>query len=281
MVPAFGKHARGTFGETQHNRRSRLATVRPVNDGDRPLTGRVALVTGAASGIGRATALRLARDGAAVGCLDRDAEGAERVAGEIVGAGGEGLGLAADVTEAAAVGRAIGQLADRLGSVAILVNNAGIPGSGRFVDVTFGDWQRVLDVHVAGAFHATKAVLPGMIDTGWGRVVMIASEAVWLGHTSVQYATAKAALLGFTRALARQVARSGVLVNAVAPGPVETPMLFGNTDAEIEAERDTVLIGRFIRADEIAATISFLAGPAGDAYVGQVLSPNGGTVFPG
>jgi len=120
-----------------------------------------------------------------------------------------------------------------------------------------------------------------MLEAGWGRVISIASEAVWLGNTSVQYATAKAALVGFTRALARQVAGSGVLVNAVAPGPVETPMLFANTPAEIEAERASVLIGRFLTPDEIAASIAFLAGPGGDAYVGQVLSPNGGTVFPG
>jgi 3-oxoacyl-[acyl-carrier protein] reductase len=246
-----------------------------------PLAARVAVVTGAASGIGRATALRLAADGASVGCLDRDVDGADSVAREIVDAGGRATALAADVTDSDAVAREMSRFAAAFGPVGVLVNNAGIPGSGRFVDVSFADWQRVLDVHVAGAFHVTKAVLPGMIGAGWGRIVMIASEAVWLGHTSVQYATAKAALVGFTRALARQVAGSGVLVNAVAPGPVETPMLFGNTDAEIEAERETVLIGRFIRPEEIAATIAFLAGPAGDAYVGQVLSPNGGTVFPG
>jgi 3-oxoacyl-[acyl-carrier protein] reductase len=120
-----------------------------------------------------------------------------------------------------------------------------------------------------------------MIEAGWGRIVTVSSEAVWLGHTSVQYATAKAALIGFTRALARQVAGQGVLVNAVAPGPVETPMLFDNTPTEIETERQTVLIGRFLQPEEIAASISFLVGPGGDGYVGQVLSPNGGTVFPG
>ena len=185
------------------------------------------------------------------------------------------------MTDGPAIRSAIAAFGEQHGPVGILVNNAGIPGSGRFTDVSFEAWQAVLDVHVAGAFHATQAVLPGMIEGGWGRIVMIASEAVWLGHTSVQYATAKAALVGFTRALARQVAASGIRVNAVAPGPVETPMLFSNTAAEIEAERDTVLIGRFLRPDEIAETIAFLAGPGGDAYVGQVLSPNGGTVFPG
>lgn len=246
-----------------------------------PLAGRVALVTGAASGIGRATAVRLAGDGAIVGCLDRDDDGARRVAAGIVDGGGEAMALHADVTDADAVGRAVRDLAAAWSDVAILVNNAGVPGSGAFVDTSFADWRRVLDVHVDGAFHLTRAVLPGMLDAGWGRIVNIASEAVWLGQTSVQYAAAKAALVGFTRSLARQVAGAGVNVNAVAPGPVETPMLLDNTAAEIELERATVLIGRFLRPDEIAATIAFLAGPGGDAYVGQVLSPNGGTVFPG
>lgn len=250
-------------------------------DRSRPLAGRVALVTGAASGIGRATALRLAAEGAVVGCLDRDGNGAREVAAAIQASGGTAVGLTADVTDAAAVAAAISELVERFGPVGILVNNAGIPGAGKFIDVPFDDWTRVLDVHVNGAFHVTQAVLPGMIAAGYGRVITIASESVWLGNTSVQYATAKAALLGLTRSLARQVAGFGVRVNAVAPGPVETPMLFDNSPDEIERERATVLIGRFLQPDEIAASVAFLAGPGGDAYVGQVISPNGGTVFPG
>jgi 3-oxoacyl-[acyl-carrier protein] reductase len=244
-----------------------------------PLAGRVALVTGAGSGIGRATAVRLATDGAAVGCLDRTVEKVRETAAMVDALGGSAVAVEADVTDAEAVARAVAGVVGRFGPVGIVVNNAGVPGSGRFAEIDFAEWRRVLDVHVDGTFHVTQAVLPGMLAAGWGRVITIASEAVWLGHTSVQYATAKAALVGFTRALARQVAGSGVLVNAVAPGPVETPMLFANTPAEIEAERSTVLIGRFLRPDELAATIAFLAGPGGDAYVGQVLSPNGGTVF--
>jgi NAD(P)-dependent dehydrogenase (short-subunit alcohol dehydrogenase family) len=156
-----------------------------------------------------------------------------------------------------------------------------VPGGGPFIGVGYAEWRRVIDVHVDGAFHCTQAVLPGMLEAGWGRIILIGSESVWLGSASVQYVTAKAAVHGFTRALARQVTGSGVLVNAVAPGPVETKMLLDNTPAEIEWERATVKIGRFLRPDEVAATIAFLCGPGGDVYVGQVLSPNGGTVFPG
>ena len=246
-----------------------------------PLDGRIALVTGAASGIGRATALRLATEGASVGCLDRDGDGAAVVARAIAAAGGRATGVAADVSDPAAVTAALDRLGAELGRPTILVNNAGIPGGGRFTDVTFEDWRRVLDVHVDGTFHVTQAVLPAMTEAGWGRIVNICSEAVWLGNQSVQYVTAKAALVGFTRALAYQLAPSGILVNGVAPGPVDTPMLRDNDPAAIEAERASVRIGRFLEPDEIAATIAFLVGPGGDGYVGQVLSPNGGTVFIG
>ena len=120
-----------------------------------------------------------------------------------------------------------------------------------------------------------------MTAAGRGRIVNIASEAVWLANQSVQYVTAKAALVGFTRALAYQLAPLGIRVNAVAPGPVDTPMLRDNDAAAIEAELAAVRIGRFLEPDEIAATIAFLVGPGGDPFVGQVLSPNGGTAFPG
>jgi 3-oxoacyl-[acyl-carrier protein] reductase len=247
---------------------------------DRPLDGQVALVTGAASGIGRATALRLSADGAVVGCLDRDGDGARAVVATIEAANGRATALVADVTDRDGVRAATEAMAEDAGPISILVNNAGVPGAGRFLHVSYEDWRRVLDVHVDGAFHVTQAVLPGMLAGGTGRIVNIASEAVWLGNQSVQYVTAKAALIGFTRALAYQVAPSGIRINAVAPGPVDTPMLRDNEPAAIEAELAIVRIGRFVEPDEIAATVAFLAGPGGEPYVGQILSPNGGTVFP-
>lgn len=247
---------------------------------DRPLVGRAALVTGAASGIGRATALRLAADGAAVGCLDRDGDGARAVVATIEAAGDRAITLVADVTDRDTVRAAIDTMTAAAGPISILVNNAGVPGAGQFVDTSYEDWRHVLDVHVDGAFHVTKAVLPGMLTGGGGRIVCIASEAVWLGNQSVQYVTAKAALVGFTRALAYQLAPAGIRVNAIAPGPVDTPMLRDNDQAAIDAELESVRIGRFLEPDEIAATVAFLAGPGGEPYVGQILSPNGGTVFP-
>jgi 3-oxoacyl-[acyl-carrier protein] reductase len=247
---------------------------------DRPLDGQVALVTGAGSGIGRVPALRLASDGAAVGCLDRNGDGARAVVATIETAGGRGTALVADVTDGDAVRTAIDALTRSARPISILVSNAGVPGAGRFVDLSYEDWRGVLDVHVDGAFHVTKAVLPGMLAAEGGRIVVIASEAVWLGNQSVQYVTAKAALVGFTRALAYQLAPSGIRVNAVAPGPVDTPMLRDNDPAAIAAELASVRIGRFLEPDEIAATVAFLVGPGGESYVGQVLSPNGGTVFP-
>ena len=247
-----------------------------------PAAPTVVLVTGAGSGIGRATAIRLAADpGTIVVCLDRDGSAAVRVADGIAASGGQALALAIDVTDAASVADAVSSVVELHGPIGVLVNNAGVPGSGRFVDVTFAEWQRVLDVHVSGAFHVTQAVLPGMRQRGRGRIVNIASESVWLGNQSVQYVTAKAALVGFTRALAFQLAPEGILVNAVAPGPVDTPMLREDDPANIAAELASVRIGRLLDPDEIAATIAFLAGPGGSGFVGQVLSPNGGTVFLG
>jgi 3-oxoacyl-[acyl-carrier protein] reductase len=237
-------------------------------------------VTGAASGIGRAVARRLATDGLFVGCLDLVPAGLEATVRAIEADAGRALGLPADVADEMRVSEAVGRLTDAAGRPPlVLVHCAGIPGKGTFLETDDGQWTRILAVHVRGAERTARATLPAMLDAGWGRIVIIGSDAAWTGNATVPYATAKAALVGFVRSLAREVAGAGVRVNLVAPGPVETPMLLHETPERLEAELTTVLRGSFLSADEVAATVAFLVGPGGDAYVGQVLSPNGGTVF--
>jgi 3-oxoacyl-[acyl-carrier protein] reductase len=243
-----------------------------------PLTGRVAVVTGAASGIGRATALRFVADGATVGALDVDEAGLGALLSERAVRAGAIVPLVVDVTDAPAVATSLAAFVEASGTVTILVNNAGIGGHGGFLDATPEDWDRMLAVHLGGALACVRALLPGMVAGGDGRIVNVLTDGLWHGRTSPTYTTAKGALLGLTRALAREVVRQGVRVNAVAPGPVDTPMLRDDDPAAIEAELATVPIGRPLHPDEVAATIAFLCGPGGAAYVGQVLGPNGGTV---
>lgn len=239
-----------------------------------------ALVTGAAGGIGRATVLRLLADGFAVAAVDVDGQGLRDLESR-AGAAGHGAALLAvelDITDGTAVAREHARIVDRLGPVAVLVNNAGVGGTGPFLAADAAAWARVLGVHLDGSLAWIRAVLPAMLERRHGRIINVLSDGLWHGRTTVPYTTAKGALLGLTRSLAMEVAAAGVRVNAVAPGPVATAMLLGGDPAAIEAERATVPIGRFLEPDEIAASIAFLAGPGGEPYVGQVLAPNGGTV---
>ena len=245
---------------------------------DQPLAGRTAVVTGAGGGIGSAIVRRLVGEGAVVGALDRDGDAVRRLVASL---GSSVTPIVVDLRDQTAAAAAIDTFAQGAGAVDILVNNAGIGGSGVFLDVDAAEWADILAVHVGGTVACTRAVLPGMLDAGDGRIVTILSDGLWHGRTTVPYTTAKGALLGFTRALATEVAPRGVLVNAVAPGPVATPMLLDGTPQELAIELATVPIGQFLSPDEIASTVSFLCGPGGVVYVGQVLGPNGGTVLAG
>src|SRR6266849_6039379 len=190
------------------------------------LQGRNAVVTGGASGIGRAICLRLARDGADVGVLDLDRAGARRVADEVVALGRRATAVEADVASAASVKAAVEQVHAALGPVHVLVNDAGIAGLVPLHEMTEEQWDRMIAVHLKGAFNCTRALLGDMLAAGWGRIVNISSVAGLRGAPQlVHYSAAKAGLLGFTKALAGEVGPAGITVNAIAPGLIDTPAL--------------------------------------------------------
>jgi 3-oxoacyl-[acyl-carrier protein] reductase len=242
------------------------------------LDGRAALVTGGASGIGRAIAEAYVGAGARVVLLDRDAAGAARVADEL----GAEAGLGADVADEGQVREAIEQAERVLGRVDVLVNSAGLLTQSPLVEMSLRQWQETIDVDLTGVFLMCRYVVPGMVARHDGRVVNIASQLALKGGTSLtHYSAAKAGVIGLTKSLALEVARDGVLVNAIAPGPIETPLVDGISEDWKVAKRAELPLGRFGRPEEVAPTAVLLASsPGGDLYVGQTLGPNSGDVMP-
>ncbi|SDA87838.1 SDR family oxidoreductase [Sinorhizobium sp. NFACC03] len=239
-----------------------------------------AIVTGAGSGIGRAIALRLAADGYAVLVNDLSAARSKAITSEIIAAGGRATAAAGDVSSEAEV-REIVQAAERAhGTTALLVNNAGIAHQALFENLEVGDFDRMFAVHVRGTFLMTRAVLRAMLERGEGVVVNIASQLGQIGGVElVHYSGAKAAIIGMTKALAREVSSRGVRVNAVAPGPINTPLVMELSDDWRAAKKQQLPLGRFGEPEEVAATVSFLASPAASLFVGQTLGPNSGDVM--
>jgi 3-oxoacyl-[acyl-carrier protein] reductase len=236
------------------------------------LTGKIALVTGASRGIGRATALALASAGAdLVVAFHRHRTGAEEVCAQIEASGRRAVAFAAGVAHPDEVTRLIRDVEDALGTVDILVNNAGIAPAVKIEDLTEADWDRVIDVNLKSAFLVTQAVLPAMRRQRWGRIVNLSSVAAQLGGVvGPHYAASKAGMIGLTHAYARQLAGEGITVNAIAPALVETDMVTSNPNAK----PDLIPVGRFGAAEEVAEVAVMLAR---NGYItGQTINVNGG-----
>ena len=240
----------------------------------------VAIVTGAASGIGRATAMRLAAEGAAVVIADLNAQGAADVTELISGQGGRALALEVDVTDAPGVKAMVERAIGAFGRVDILVSNAGWDRAGPFADTDEELWDRVIAINYRGHLATCHATLPYMKEHGGGRIVMVASDAGRVGSSGeVVYSGAKGAVIAFTKGLAREVARDRINVNCVAPGLVDTPLLAGITEGHeklIAAIVRSIPLGRTGVPEEIAAAICFFASPDAVYITGQTLSVNGG-----
>jgi NAD(P)-dependent dehydrogenase (short-subunit alcohol dehydrogenase family) len=243
------------------------------------LTGRSAVVTGGASGIGRAIARRLAAAGAAVAVLDLDEAGAAAVVAEIEHGGGSAVAVAADVADGASVCAATGAVHAALGPVHVLVNNAGICTFVPFADMREADWDGMMAVTLKGAYYCAKSFVPDMQAAGWGRVVNVSSLAGVKGAPRLaHYAAAKAGLLGFTKALAVELGPEGITVNAIAPGLVDTPLLVksGMPDSIRQSSLRELPVRRLGVPDDVAAACAYLISPEAGFVTGQVLGANGG-----
>ena len=244
------------------------------------LTGHNAIVTGAAQGIGRAIATHFAKAGADVGVVDLDEGRASEVAAELAGLDVKSHGVAGDVGDEAAVKRSFAALAEAMGDADILVNNAAIVSFVPVVEMTADQWDEVMRVDLRSVFLCSREVLPAMLKKKWGRIINVSSQ---LGHrgagTMAHYSAAKAAVLGFTRSLAREVAREGVTVNALCPASVDTPQGRSPPPHYNEEHFRNQPLGRFAHVDEIAPTAVLLASDAGAYYIGASMNMNGGDVM--
>jgi 3-oxoacyl-[acyl-carrier protein] reductase len=238
------------------------------------LQGRTALVVGGASGIGAAIAVAFTAAGASVVVADRTP--CDPASLGVAGA------VSLDVTDEGSVTRAVAAAGEVVGPLDILVNSAGILTESPVATMELRTWSETLAVDLTGVFLCCRAVLPGMLERGSGRIINIASQlGIKGGRELAHYAAAKAGVIALTKSLALEVSAQGVLVNAIAPGPIDTPMVEGITEEWKRAKRAELPLGRFGRPEEVAPTAVLLASdPGGNLYVGQTLGPNSGDVMP-
>jgi NAD(P)-dependent dehydrogenase (short-subunit alcohol dehydrogenase family) len=241
---------------------------------------RVALVTGAGSGIGRAIAEKLAKNGERVVVNDLNGAAADEVVAGIKESGGAAAAAPGDVSDAEAVQRIVEAARDAYGLPEILVNNAGFLQQKRFVDLTVEDFDRMIAVHLRGTFLCTHVVLPDMLSRGRGIIVNVASQLGQIGGIELCHnSAAKAGIIGLTKSLAREVSAQGVRVNAVAPGPINTELVLGLSEGWRNAKAAELPLGRFGEPWEVAETVAFLTSDGAALYVGQTLGPNSGDVM--
>ena len=245
------------------------------------LNGKIVVVTGAASGIGLATAQRFAQEGAHVALWDINEEAAQRAAAELVKGGAKAIASRVDVSKRAQVDAAVERVHAELGQIQVLVNNAGITDFRAFMETTEEDWDRVMTINLKSMLVVTQAILPDMLTAKWGRIINISSSSAQTGSARMTaYAASKGGVIAFTKSLAQEVAAKGITVNNVPPGFVDTPMLRGEGVAglgvPVEAVAARSPMGRAGRPENIAAACTFLASDDADYITGHTLSVNGG-----
>jgi 2-hydroxycyclohexanecarboxyl-CoA dehydrogenase len=245
------------------------------------LTGKNAIVTGAGSGLGQATAKRLAREGVAVAVWDINEAGARRTADDIVAAGGRAIASRVDVSSRAQIDAGLERAHAELGPVNILVNNAGMTGFVPFLEITEEAWDRMMTVNLKSMFMVAQAVLPDMLAAGWGRIINISSSSAQSGAVRMaHYASSKGGVIAFTKSLAMEFAAQGITVNNVPPGFVDTPMLRASdaliSAGSIEKTAASSPMKRAGRPEDIAAACAFLASEDAGYITGHTLSVNGG-----
>lgn len=245
--------------------------------------GRVALVTGGGRGIGEAISVGLAKDGLTVVIADMRKAEADAVAQRITEAGGRALALEVNVTDTAAVNGAVDRACEEFGQIDVLVNNAGWDDLMPFLATDEAFWDRVLDINFKGALRLTRAVLPGMVERRWGRIINIGSDAGRVGSSLESvYSGAKGGVIAFTKTVAREVARSGVTANVVCPGPTDTPFMqetaakARDSDAVLSGIVKSVPMRRLGTPEEVAAAVRFFADASAGYVTGQTLSVSGG-----